>query len=151
MARVLIIDDDAPTRDVLRQLLNREGYETVEACDGREGVQCSQAASMDVIILDMLLPEQNGLEVIRELRGGTRRCRSSPSPGTGIPDHWMFFVLLRHSVSNARSKSPSICRSCSKQYVTSRRARTRRLTPRLIGNGQAGWGTEKAEQALCRA
>ena len=69
MARVLIIDDDAPTRDVLRQLLNREGYETVEACDGREGVQCSQAASMDVIILDMLLPEQNGLEVIRELRG----------------------------------------------------------------------------------
>ena len=68
MARVLIIDDDAPIRDVLRQLLNREGYETVEACDGREGVQYSQAASMDVIILDMLLPEQNGLEVIRELR-----------------------------------------------------------------------------------
>jgi CheY-like chemotaxis protein len=68
MTRVLIIDDDAPTRDVLRQLLNREGYETVEACDGPEGVQCSQAASMDVIILDMLLPEQNGLEVIRALR-----------------------------------------------------------------------------------
>jgi DNA-binding response OmpR family regulator len=68
MTRVLIIDDDAPTRDVLRQLLNREGYETVEACDGREGVQCSQAAAMDVVILDMLLPEQNGLEVIRELR-----------------------------------------------------------------------------------
>lgn len=68
MARVLIIDDDAPIRDVLRQLLNREGYETVEAGDGREGVQYSQAASMDVIILDMLLPEQNGLEVIRELR-----------------------------------------------------------------------------------
>jgi DNA-binding response OmpR family regulator len=68
MARVLIIDDDAPTRDVLRQLLNREGYEAVEACDGREGVQCSQAASMDVIILDLLLPEQSGLEVIRTLR-----------------------------------------------------------------------------------
>jgi two-component system, response regulator, stage 0 sporulation protein F len=69
MTRVLIIDDDAPTRDVLCQLLNREGYETVEACNGREGVRCSQAASMDVIILDMLLPEQSGLEVIRALRG----------------------------------------------------------------------------------
>jgi DNA-binding NtrC family response regulator len=68
MARVLIIDDDAPIRDVLRQLFNREGYETIEAGDGREGVQYSQAASIDVIILDMLLPEQNGLEVIRELR-----------------------------------------------------------------------------------
>ena len=68
MARVLIIDDDVPTRDVLRQLLNREGYETVEACNGREGVQCSRAASIDVIILDMLLPGQTGLDVIRELR-----------------------------------------------------------------------------------
>ena len=68
MARVLIIDDDAPTRDVLRQLFNREGYETVEAGNGREGVQCSRAASMDVIILDMLLSEQTGLDVIRELR-----------------------------------------------------------------------------------
>src|SRR5215470_10849378 len=68
MARVLIIDDEAQVRDMLRQLLNREGYEAVEACDGREGVQCFQAASMDVIILDMLLPEQNGLEVIRALR-----------------------------------------------------------------------------------
>jgi DNA-binding response OmpR family regulator len=68
MARVLIIDDDAPTRDVLHQLLNREGYEAVEASNGREGVQCSQAASMDVIILDMLLPDQHGLEVLRALR-----------------------------------------------------------------------------------
>jgi DNA-binding response OmpR family regulator len=68
MARVLIIDDDAPTRDVLRQLLNRDGYETIEAGDGHAGVQCSQVAFLDVIILDMLLPDQNGLEVIRALR-----------------------------------------------------------------------------------
>ena len=67
-ARGLIIDDEAPTRDVLRQLLNREGYETVEACDGREGVNAPKQP-MDVLILDMLLPEQNGLEVIRALRG----------------------------------------------------------------------------------
>ena len=68
MARVLIIDDDAAIRDMLHQLLNREGYETVEASAGREGVQCFRAVSMDVIILDMLLPEQNGPEVIRALR-----------------------------------------------------------------------------------
>ena len=71
MARVLIIDDDAPTRDVLRQLLNREGYEVVEAGDGQQGIQCSQAAPMDVIILDMLLPDQHGLDVIRALRQGS--------------------------------------------------------------------------------
>ena len=65
---MLIIDDDAPTRDVLRQLLNREGYETVEACDGREGVNAPKQP-MDVLILDMRLPEQNGLEVFRALRG----------------------------------------------------------------------------------
>ena len=65
---MLIIDDDALTRDVLRQLLNREGYETVEACDGREGVNAPKQP-MDVLILDMRLPEQNGLEVLRALRG----------------------------------------------------------------------------------
>ena len=65
---MLIIDDDALTRDVLRQLLNREGYETVEACDGREGGKAPKQP-MDVLILDMLRPAQNGLEVIRALRG----------------------------------------------------------------------------------
>lgn len=68
MARILIIDDDAQTRIVLQEMLVREGYEVVEASDGHEGLHCYQAAPSDVIILDILMPEQEGLETIRALR-----------------------------------------------------------------------------------
>jgi two-component system chemotaxis response regulator CheY len=72
MARILIVDDDAQIRTVLRAMLEREGYDVIEAADGREGLARSQATPVDVILLDLLMPEQEGLETIRMLRqGGT--------------------------------------------------------------------------------
>jgi len=68
MARVLIIDDNAPTRHMLRQALERAGYEVVDAPDGRAGIALQRTMPADVIITDILMPEQEGLETIRELR-----------------------------------------------------------------------------------
>src|SRR5262245_28480932 len=68
MARILIIDDDAQTRIVLQEMLAWEGYEVSEAGDGHEGLHRYQATPKDVIILDILMPEQEGLETIRTLR-----------------------------------------------------------------------------------
>ena len=70
MARVLIIDDDAPTRRMLRQALERAGYAVVEAQEGQEGLQHCQAAHFDVVITDILMPDKEGLETIRDLRRG---------------------------------------------------------------------------------
>ena len=68
MARILIIDDHAPTRDILRQALERAGHEVVEAPDGRVGITRQRAMPAEVIITDILMPEQEGFETIRELR-----------------------------------------------------------------------------------
>lgn len=68
MARVLVIDDDVPTRRMLRQALERAGYEVAEAQEGHEGMQYCQEAHFDVVITDILMPDQEGLETIRELR-----------------------------------------------------------------------------------
>jgi len=68
MARILIIDDNANTRDILRQALERAGYEVIEAPDGRVGMQHQRAMPAEVIITDILMPEQEGFETIRELR-----------------------------------------------------------------------------------
>ena len=68
MARILIIDDNDATRDVLRQALERAGYEVVEAPDGRIGLEHQRAMPAEVIITDILMPEQEGFETIRELR-----------------------------------------------------------------------------------
>ena len=67
-SRILLIDDDNQFRGMLRQVLRREGYEVVEARDGREGIVRYRSAPTDLIITDILMPEQEGLETIRELR-----------------------------------------------------------------------------------
>ena len=68
MARILIIDDHAPTRDILRQALERAGHEVVEASDGRGGIARQQTMPAEVIITDILMPDREGFEAIRELR-----------------------------------------------------------------------------------
>jgi DNA-binding NtrC family response regulator len=68
MARILIIDDNVPTRDILRQALERVGHEVVEASDGRVGIEHQRTRPAEVIITDILMPGQEGFETIRELR-----------------------------------------------------------------------------------
>jgi CheY-like chemotaxis protein len=68
MSRILIIDDDDQFRGMLRQVLGREGYEVVEARDGKEGIVRYRATPTDLVITDILMPEQEGLQTIRELR-----------------------------------------------------------------------------------
>lgn len=75
MAHILIIDDDPPTRRMLRQALEREGYGVIEACDGHEGLQYYRAAPTDLIITDILMPNKEGLETIMELRQDFPRAR----------------------------------------------------------------------------
>jgi DNA-binding NtrC family response regulator len=68
VSRILVIDDDNQARRMLRQVLERAGYEVIEARNGREGVQRYQAAPTDLIITDVLMPGAEGIEAIYELR-----------------------------------------------------------------------------------
>ena len=68
MARILIIDDNVSTRDILRQALERAGHEVVEASDGRVWIARQRTMPAEVIITDILMPDQEGFETIRELR-----------------------------------------------------------------------------------
>jgi CheY-like chemotaxis protein len=83
MTRILLIDDDAPARDMLRQMLERAGYDVVEASNGREGLQRYQATAIDLIITDILMPEQDGLETIQELRRLTPEAKIIAISGGG--------------------------------------------------------------------
>jgi len=68
--RILIIEDERALTDVLTYNLQREGFDTLIACDGQEGLRKAQTLLPDLIILDLMLPVLNGLEVCRELRAG---------------------------------------------------------------------------------
>ncbi|MCP3956154.1 MAG: response regulator [Desulfobacterales bacterium] len=68
MARILIIDDDTHVLSTLRKMLEREGYEVVEASDGKIGLRLYRENPTDLIITDLIMPEKEGLETIMELR-----------------------------------------------------------------------------------
>lgn len=70
--RILIIEDERALTEVLSYNLQREGYETLVAHDGQEGLRKAQSLLPDLVILDLMLPVRNGLEVCRELRAAER-------------------------------------------------------------------------------
>jgi two-component system, OmpR family, phosphate regulon response regulator PhoB len=68
--RILIIEDERALTKVLAYNLQREGYEVTVAHDGVEGLRRAQANPPDLVILDLMLPGMDGLDVCRELRSG---------------------------------------------------------------------------------
>ncbi len=68
MAAILVIDDDPQICDLLRQTLEKEGYTIETAEDGVAGINQYREHPADLIILDILMPEKEGLETILDLR-----------------------------------------------------------------------------------
>lgn len=66
--RVLVVDDDAKTVELVRLYLNRDGYRVLTAYDGNEALRLAREANPDLIVLDLMLPGINGLEICRTLR-----------------------------------------------------------------------------------
>ena len=72
MAKILIVEDDKGISDFIIPELKHEGYETVLATTGREGLEKASSENPDLILLDVMLPELNGLEVLRRIRQTSR-------------------------------------------------------------------------------
>ncbi|ALT80488.1 MULTISPECIES: response regulator YycF [Streptococcus] len=68
MKKILIVDDEKPISDIIKFNLTKEGYEAITAFDGREAITKFEEEDPDLIILDLMLPELDGLEVAKEVR-----------------------------------------------------------------------------------
>ena len=68
MKKILVVDDEKPTSDIIKFNMVKEGYEVVTAFDGREALEMFEAERPDILILDLMLPELDGLEVARTIR-----------------------------------------------------------------------------------
>jgi DNA-binding response OmpR family regulator len=66
--RILVVDDEAPIRELVRGYLEREGFEVEAATDGLAAVDAARASAPDVIVLDVMLPGLDGIEVCRRIR-----------------------------------------------------------------------------------
>jgi two-component system, chemotaxis family, chemotaxis protein CheY len=68
MARVLIADDDARLREATRAILEEEGHFVIEAKEGAEALRLQRTEQIDLVVCDMFMPGQDGIETIRALR-----------------------------------------------------------------------------------
>ena len=93
MAKILIVEDNEPNRDMLSRRLERRGFEVVVAIDGAEGVAKSKTEHPDIVLMDMSLPVMNGWEA-------TRAIRADPATQT-MP----VIALTAHSMPGDREKA----------------------------------------------
>ena len=68
MARILVVDDDQGLRRTLRVVLEAAGYDVTEAADGNAALRLYAQEGADLVLVDLFMPERDGLEVIRALR-----------------------------------------------------------------------------------
>ena len=66
--RILVVEDEKEIAKILKIELEYEGYEVLKAHDGKLGLQLALTEKLDLILLDVMLPEINGLELLRKLR-----------------------------------------------------------------------------------
>lgn len=68
MGRILVVEDEMKIARFIELELMHEGYEIIKAFDGREGLDIAEKENVDLILLDIMLPKLNGLEVLRRIR-----------------------------------------------------------------------------------
>lgn len=68
MARILLIDDDNGLRSVLAKALGHAGHEVIQASDGKRGCEIFRVTPFDLVITDLVMPVQEGVETIVQLR-----------------------------------------------------------------------------------
>src|SRR3989344_6923218 len=66
--RVLLVDDEEVNLDLMEQLVAAEGYEVMRAMDGETALEIIKTGKPDVIFLDIVMPQMNGLEVLRKIK-----------------------------------------------------------------------------------
>jgi CheY-like chemotaxis protein len=72
MTKILIAEDNAVNRELLRELLEMRGYTVVEACDGEEALRMIEQTQPDLLLLDIGMPVLDGFAVVRKIRENPR-------------------------------------------------------------------------------
>ena len=93
MKKILIIDDEAPVQKMLKRLLEKNDFSVIQADNGNEGIKKFKEHTPDLIITDLIMPEKEGLETIRELKKIEPNVKIIAISGGGLNDPKMYLDL----------------------------------------------------------
>src|SRR5947208_389358 len=94
MARILVIEDDPGMRVLLEEALAGAGHEVLAAVNGKEGVLLFRAHPANLVITDLFMPEQEGLETIRQLRSVNPALKIIAI--SGAAPEWRVLEMAKH-------------------------------------------------------
>jgi CheY-like chemotaxis protein len=95
VARILVVDDEAQTREMLLQMLEREGHEVQVAEDGAVALDLCRQAQFDLVLTDILMPNKEGLETITELRREYPQLKIIVMSGGSRTSHMNFLGVAK--------------------------------------------------------
>lgn len=93
MAKILVIDDEDQVRKMLRKLLENNSYDILEAENGNEGLKVFMDQAPDIVLTDLIMPEQEGLETIKEIRKVDPDVKIIAMSGGGINNPAMYLKI----------------------------------------------------------
>jgi len=106
MATIVVIDDDADVRQTLTRILGSAGHAVHEAAYGEAGLRLAAELAPALVITDILMPEKEGIEIIRELRRAQPRLRILAISGGGQPGALDFLDMARALGADAALAKP---------------------------------------------
>ena len=95
MHKILVIDDNIAVRTTIVQMLEAEGYEVVSAEDGRRGLAVFRSAKPDLVVTDIIMPEKEGIETIRDIRDLSPKAKIIAISGGGRIGNTDFLTIAR--------------------------------------------------------
>jgi CheY-like chemotaxis protein len=106
MALILVIDDDDAMRRVILRTLGTKKHRLIEAPNGVEGLKLVEQHKPDAVITDILMPQKEGIETIREIRERAPQCKIIAISGGGLSHNLMFLDVARAFGADAALAKP---------------------------------------------
>jgi two-component system, chemotaxis family, chemotaxis protein CheY len=100
MAKILVIDDDVIVRETIAQILEERGHQVLSAEDGKRGVAAFRTGRPDLVITDIIMPEQEGIQTITEIRRLAPQAKIIAISGGGRIGNTDFLKIARHLGAN---------------------------------------------------
>lgn len=102
MAKILLVDDEKPIRLMLRTVLETEGHEVEEALDGKEAIENHRSRPADLLVTDIVMPGQEGIETIMLFREKYPDVKIIAISGGGR-NGWQSYLELAKKLGAART------------------------------------------------